>query len=147
MLWRSADRQGREFFTGLCLGTIRGDYSAVPVAGWRYDTENWQLQLAYPASHVEWRTGSAARLFASWSLVGNQWQILDSDLQNRSDVHFEAQRLRLGFLLQVTGYGEVVLYWQRLIDQQLDYLARDGGQLSLQPDPVSGWRLGYRYLY
>ena len=34
-----------------------------------------------------------------------------------------------------------------LIDQQLDYLARGGGQLSLQPDPVSGWLLGYRYLY
>ncbi|MCW9012381.1 MAG: hypothetical protein OQL06_01260 [Gammaproteobacteria bacterium] len=147
LLWHHLVLKKTRLFLGYCLGALAGEYSAMPIIGVDYKSTDWQLSLGYPATRFSFDLQPALRFFTDWSLSGNQWQVLDSNLQNRSDVNFESQQLSAGFIFSFPRYGEVEIYWRHLFDQQLEYLARNGALLSVEPEDSDGWMVGYRHYF
>lgn len=86
---------------------------------------------------LPWRWGSLAS-YADWSLDGNERDVLDSSLGNRSRFNLKAQQLTAGLQLALS-FGYIETCWLRRFDQGLDYDATNATPISAEAADSNGW--------
>lgn len=146
LVWHQNIRSHLDVFAGICSGAVTGDYSISPVLGVELKQDNWRLRLAYPATTFQVNLSGSMAIFSDWALAGNQWQILDSNLENRSEVNIDARRLRLGFRL-TTAKAELAIFWMRQANWNIDYLSRNLVRLDVEAANTDGWMFQYRHFF
>ncbi|MFV2057340.1 MAG: hypothetical protein ACC707_12785 [Thiohalomonadales bacterium] len=134
------------YHVGVCSNALTGEYLLIPALGIAFQDSHWALSIAYPRSSAAVQLNSVATLFSGWSLSGNVWEILDSELQNRSDLQFESQKLEIGLRFRYPDRGVIEFGWSYRFEQQLRYLARNGSQQRVHVGNNNGWNLSYKYL-
>jgi len=143
LVWERTMQHNWSLFGGLCVGSLSGEYEAIPIVGFSHRRPKWALTLAYPQTQFQYVLTSTVKFQSHWSLSGNQWSVLDHDLEIRSDFNFRSQRIKLGFTLATPNIGDFEVYWLYLFNQQMSYLARSGSRISVDADNTSGWMIRY----
>lgn len=133
-------------YIGACASALTGDYQLLPVLGFQNRTESTDLLLAYPLSQFRFRLTPRLKLIASWSLQGQLWQVLDRNLQNRSNLHYAAKQIRLGAHLELFKHHLLEAYWQDKTEQTLEYIDRNNNTVKADIEDSNGWMVRYRYL-
>ena len=146
LTWARPLDQSYFLYMGACASSLTGDYQLLPVLGFEYKTDITGLLLAYPVSQIYFRFTKNLKLIADWSLQGQQWQVLDSDLTNRSKLHYESEMVKLGLQLNLTRHQLLETYWQKKFNQTLEYLDRNNNAVKAEVDNSDGWMIRYRYL-
>lgn len=147
LLWQQILSSHSALFAGVCLTALTGEHELMPVLGIDYDYAYWQISIGYPYTKLQLQLTDSIFLYSDLALTGNQWEVLNKDLQQRSDVHLESKQIRLGLKFDISVHGRVEVYWRHVYEQSMDYLARDGSWDSVQIDNGDGWMLRYIYLY
>lgn len=136
---------GRTYYAGICSNAMTGEYKIIPTLGFSYKHASWDFTMGYPSASATIELHRNFFLFTDWSLAGNSWQILDANLQHRSDLQLESQHLQLGLRLGNSAKGLIKLSWSYRFEQKLSYVARNGTNTSAEVDASKGWLISIRY--
>ncbi|MFW2374275.1 MAG: hypothetical protein ACN4GM_14210 [Gammaproteobacteria bacterium] len=146
LAWQLRLQNKISIFAGACATAVTGDYELIPLAGIEYQYSHWGMTIAYPKTRLEYLINPGLTVFSSWELAGNQWQVLDKNLQNRNDVHLASKQIKLGFRVNIISSGMIDAYWIHHYDQEIEYLARNNSLVSTTMDNTNGWMLRYTHL-
>lgn len=146
LAWQHRLKNKVTIVAGACASAITGEYEVIPLAGIEYQYLDWDMSIAYPKSRLDYLINPSLTFFSSWELSGNQWQVLDQNLENRNDVHLESKQIKLGFRFNITRSGVIDTFWIHYYDQAMEYLARNDLPVSAALENTNGWMLRYTYL-
>ena len=146
VFWQLTMQEYVRYYLGACLSVLTGDYELIPVLALDYQDDNLHMVLGYPYSQLDLPMTGSTHLVAGWSLQGEQWQVLDQSLQNRSDLRYSMQRFRMGLTFNSDSHHLFEFYWQKSIHRSIAYLDRNGNQLAHEVANSEGWILRYVYL-
>ncbi len=147
LLWQQILSSHSAVFAGACLTALTGDHELVPVMGIDYEYSYWKISIGYPYTKLQFQLTESLFLYSDMALTGNEWEVLNENLQQRSDVHLEAKQFRLGLKFNISAHGILEAYWRLAYDQSMNYLARDDSWASVKIGDSNGWMLRYVYLH
>lgn len=146
LIWQKPLHNNSRYYMGGCASALTGDYGLIPVLAIQYQNDNAGLLLGYPYSQFDMQLMSRLRFVASWSLAGQQWQVLDKFLQNRSDLHLASEQVKLGIQMKLTKNNLLEAYWLDHINRAMEYLDQNGNMVEVDMDNSYGWMISYTYL-
>lgn len=150
-LWLALEYKQRvtstlQWLLGLCADHRFGHYQGYPVAGLEWQPgERWSLRLAYPDTSLSYRATPRLSLTLAAGPDGNQWQILDSDLDNRSRVVREAWLIEGQISWQLSRSVTLSISVGKAIEPQLQLSLERGAEVELDLDDSSYTALGLRW--
>lgn len=146
-IWQNRLQNYGALSIGGCVTALTGDYELIPVVSVDYQLSDWHVFIGYPHSRIQYSITSGIILLTSWTLSGNQWEVLDRSLENRDNVHLESKQVKLGLEFNVPGLGIIETYWHYYYDQKMEYLARNSSQSIVEMESTNGWSVHYKHLF
>ena len=146
VIWQHKVSNDTQILFGACLSALTGEYELQPVAVIAQRYAGTKLSLGYPRSQLDIQLLDNLSLIAEWALAGQQWQVLDEDLQNRSDLQLAAQQINLGIDIKLSKNMRLDVIWQQQINRSMTYLDRNGVITDVDIEDNQGWMIGFSYL-
>lgn len=147
LIWQARLLNNSSLFIGACSAAITGNNELIPLAGFKYQYSGWEIIAGYPHSKLEYSISPTILLFSSWALSGNQWEVLDNNLENRNEVQLQSKQIKIGLQFSILHFGSVEAYWLHYYDQEMEYLARDNSYTAVKMGSVKGWMVRFRYFF
>lgn len=146
LIWKGSVASGGAVFAGGCATAVTGDHKIIPVIGILYQNPSWKISFAFPHSELEYTQSPTISVYSAWAISGNQWEVLDKNLENRGDFHLTSKQLKLGLRFNFASFGIIQADWLHYYDQEMVYFARNNRWISVDMDNTQAWMLRYIYL-
>jgi len=137
-----------QWLLGLCADHRFGSYKGYPIAGLLWQpSERWSVRLAFPDSNVSYKITQAWFLSVSASPDGNEWHVLDSELQRRSKYIREAWHLEGRLSWQFHPAWTLSVAVGRAFEQELQFSLEDNRVEKTELDDASSVAVELRWIF
>ena len=144
--WRTLNSL-TDIFVGFCASALTGEYQLLPYLALNYSIPNWRLLLGYPKAELVYQPLPKVLLISTLGLSGRQWQVLDKNLENRSDLHLAGKKFSLAFQYQAHTSGQVSLAWMYDFQRKMKYFTKAHNWVSADIQDSRAWILEYKYSF
>lgn len=152
-LWLALEHRRRvsaevQWLLGLCADHRFGHYQGYPIAGLLWlPSKRWSLRLAYPDTEVSYRPLPKLSLAVAIHPDGNEWQVLDSELERRTKYSREAWRLEGRVTWTVLPALSLSVALGKSLEQELQFSLEDNRLVQTDVDDASYWSLQLRWTF
>ncbi len=148
LIWgkRLSDRVSLRY--GICGDHRFGDYQVYPLLSvqWQFHPD-WNAQLGFPTSQLSYQVSSKLSSIIRIAPDGNEWFVLDRNLENHSQFVYEAYALEWIFEWALNESFAITASVGRQIDNRFEMTLLDRSRVRLSSDPATrvGAALEWRF--